>query len=332
MGTRFFRPSAARRLATAMGALLASVSALPAQGWLVLPFANRSGETSLDWLGDGFAISLEEILSASGQTILTHDKAREVVSQWRVPQRHSVTLASALKAADHTSAARVVIGSFVLRDGELRVQGKVLNAEEPAVLGEVEESARLGDLFELQRRLGRALLRAGQEGLSSSQSVRDSSPAPPLTAYEQYVRALIQARPEERLQALRQAAHSFPAYPVLHYRLAAELHEAGKDDDALQSLERLSEVRFALSPEARLLRAEILLERGDAAAAEVAATAALDLRDTYRARLLRAEALLARGQSEPARADLEKARQLGAPAEDADALSRRLPAAAPASP
>ncbi len=83
-------------------------------------------------------------------------------------------------------------------------------------------------------------------------------------------------------------------------------------------------MRFTLSPEAHLLRAEILLTRGDAAAAAAASAAALDLRDTARARLLHAEAALASGALEEARADLERARRLGAPVQELDALTHRL--------
>jgi tetratricopeptide (TPR) repeat protein len=317
-----------------IAAICVAAGCLPlgAQGWLVLPFANQSGESSLDWLGNGFAISVEELLRGAGQHTIANQVARGITADWDVPAGRALSLASALKAADQAGADRVVTGVFRLHEGELRVEAQVLDPEAPALRGRVEESARLGDLLDLYRGLARSILRAGEDGLPSQKSVRDSSPTPPLSAYEQYVRALILPQAEQRLQALRLAARNFPNYALLQYRLAEELHEAGRDDEALSSLDRVREVRFSLSPEAQLLRAEILLERGESAPAAAAADAALDLRETYRGRLLRAEALITTGSVEQARTDLERARQLGAPTEDCDALLKRLPAPVPATP
>ena len=323
-----------RAVLAGLGILFFTLAATPirADGWLVLPFANQTGEVSLDWLGHGFAISMEEHLQAAGQTTVSHEKARGLLSEWKVPAGRSLTLASAIKAGEQAGAQRVVTGLFRLKEGEVQVEVQILDPDEPALREEVGEAAKLGDLFDLLRRLNRSILRAGENGLPAQQAIRDSASPPPLTAYEQYVRALIQPHAEQRLQALRQAAHAFPSYPILQYRLAEELHVAGRNEEALGSLERVAETRFALSPEARLLRAEILLERGDNEGAAKAAAAALDLRESYRGRLLRAEALLARGATEEARADLERARTLGAPTEDTEALARRLGPPSPPGP
>jgi len=325
------RRRAARALL--MFCFVAGAGAARAEGWLVLPFANKSGEMSLDWLGEGFAISLEEQLRANGQITISYDGARDILSDWNIPSGKGVSLASALKAADHAGADRVVSGSFRLHEGELRVEAQVLDPTVPSSMGAVKENARLGYLLDLHRRLGRALLHVGQQGMTSLGAVRDSSEAPPLAAYEQYVRALIERQPGRRLEALRKAAFSFPNYPALEYRLAEALHDAGKEDEALAALEKVKTIRFTLSPEAHLLRADILLERGDAAGAVAAADAALELRDSARTRLLHAEASLATGALEEAKADLERARRMGAPVQDLDALSLRLEKAqqAPAS-
>jgi TolB-like protein/predicted negative regulator of RcsB-dependent stress response len=312
--------------------VLAFPSGSLAQGWLVLPFANRSGEASLDWLGDGFALSLEEHLRGAGHATVPNEAARTLLAEWQVPAGRGATLASALRASDQVGAERVVIGRFRLHEGELRVEAEVIDPDEPGMRGEARLQGRLKDLLDLQRRLARALIKAGEEGLPAGRAVRDSAPSPPLAAYEQYVRALLTPQPAQRLQALRQAARSFPSYALLHYRLARELHDAGEEEEALAALRKIGEVRFPLSPEACLLEAEILLQRGEAGPALTAAERALDLRDSAQGRLLRAEALLARGTPEEARAEIARARALGAPAEECEALERRLAGPPPSSP
>lgn len=314
--------------AAAFGAPALSSGAL-AQGWLILPFTNQSGEASLDWLGDGFAVSLEEHLRGAGQTAVPHEAARALLAEWRLPAGRGPTLASALKASDQVGAERVVTGRFRLHEGEVRVQAEVIDPDEPGWRGEARVEGRLVDLLDLQRRLTKALIKVGEEGLTTARPVRDNSPAPPLAAYEQYVRALLLPQPAQRLQALRQAARSFPGYALLNYRLARELREAGEEEEALASLRKIGDVRFLLSPEARLLEAEILLERGEPGQALSAIERALELRDSAQGRLLRAEALLGRGVAAEARSEIARARELGAPAEDCEALERRLPASPP---
>jgi TolB-like protein/predicted negative regulator of RcsB-dependent stress response len=326
------RWTTAAAIATAALAGLAFPAASVAQGWLVLPFANRSGEASLDWLGDGFALSLEEHLRGAGQATVSHEASRALLAEWRLPAGRGPTLATALKASDQVGAERVVTGRFRVHEGELRVEAEVIDPDEPGVRGEARLEGRLVNLFDLQRRLAKALIKAGEEGLPAERAVRDNAPSPPLAAYEQYVRALVAAQPAQRLQALRQAARSFPSYAILHYRLARELHDAGEEEEALATLRKIGDVRFSLSPEAVLLEAEILLQRGEADPALSAADRALDLRDSAQGRLLRAEALLARGSAEEARAEIARARALGAPAEECEALERRLAVAPRASP
>jgi TolB-like protein/predicted negative regulator of RcsB-dependent stress response len=318
----------AAAVTAALGAPALSASSL-AQGWLVLPFANHSGEASLDWLGEGFALSLDEQLRGAGQTTVPHAAARALLAEWRLPAGRGPTLASALKASDQIGAERVVTGRFRLHEGELKVEAEVIDPDEPGMRGEARLQARLGDLLDLQRRLARALIKAGEEGLATARAVRDNAPAPPLAAYEQYVRALLTPQTAQRLQALRQAARSFPSYALLHFRLAQELHDSGEEDEALASLQKIGEVRFLLSPEARLLEVEIRLQRGEAGSALAAADRALDLRETAQGRLLRAEALVAQGSPGEARAEIARARELGAPAEECEALERRLAALPP---
>ncbi|MEE9217450.1 MAG: hypothetical protein V3U98_00085 [Acidobacteriota bacterium] len=326
------RRHAASRMAPACFLAIALAASAPgiarAEDWLVLPFANRSAEPALDWLGDGFSISIEEQLRAGGQDTVAYDDARSTLFEWRVPRGRATTLASALKAAERFGAVRVITGHFEVQDGEIQVQARVLDPLEPSVAGELNERAKLGNLLDLHARLGRALWNAAREGMPKFRPADKSPEPPPLAAYEQYVRARIENDPAERLTKLRLAGHSFPTYSLLQYRLAEALRDAGRPQEALRILEGLHATRFLLSADAQALEAALHLERGAAPEAEQAIRRSLDLRESASGRLLRAEILLALERPDEAREEIERSRKLGAPEEECEALARRVAAQA----
>ena len=322
-----YRPRPALLICALAAGLIASTRPVQAGDWLVLPFANQSDEPALDWLGEGFAISLEEHLRSGGQTTVSYDETRELLSNWNVSRGRSVTLATALKAAEITEVSRVVTGSFTVSDGKLSVEGKVLDPLGPEVLGEVHEEIRLGSLLDLHAGLARAVWRAGRKKMPSFRPLSQTVEAPPLAAYEQYVRARLEMEPGKRLTGLRKAAATFPTYALLQYRLAEALDEAGRQDEALDTLARLHPARFLLTPEAYLLEGELHFRDEDPVAAEQAVLTALEIQDSAQGRLLHAEILLTRGMEDQARSELERSRKLGVADEAYEELSRRMAAA-----
>ncbi len=321
------RPHAALLICALAAGLIVSTRPVLATDWLVLPFANESDEPALDWLGEGIAISLEEHLRSGGQTTIPYDEIRELLSKWHVTRGRSVTLATALKAAEITGVSRVVTGSFRVAEGKLSVDGKVLDPLGPEVLGEVHEKTRLGNLFDLYTDLARAVWRSGRKKMPSFRQLNETVEAPPLAAYERYVRARLEAEPGERLDGLRKAAATFPTYALLQYRLAEALYDAGRQDEALNTLIRLHPARFLLTPEAYLLEGELHFRDENPVAAEQAVVAALEIQDSAQGRLLHAEILLTRGLEDQARRELEQSRQLGISEEEYEALFRRMTAA-----
>ncbi|MCZ6779552.1 MAG: hypothetical protein O7F16_11395 [Acidobacteria bacterium] len=324
--TRPYPPRLALLICALLAGLIFSTWPVQAGDWLVLPFANQSDEPALDWLGEGFAISLEEHLRSGGQAAVPYDETRELLSKWNVPRGQAVTLATALKAAEITGVSRVVTGSFTVAAGKLSVDTMVLDPLGPEVLGEVHEDIPLGNLFDLHAGLARAVWRAGRKKMPSFRPFDQTVEALPITAYERYIRARLEADPGKRLKDLRKAAASFPTYALLQYRLAEALDEAGKQDEALNTLARLHPARFLLTPDAYLLEGELRFRDEDPVAAEQAVLAALEIQDSAHGRLLHAEILLKRGLEDQARSELERSRKLGLADEEYEALSIRMDA------
>src|ERR1700744_4416760 len=84
---------------------------------LVLPFDNRSGNPSLNWVGDSFPDTLDKRLNSAGFLTISHDDRVYALDHVGLPPGFKPSRATTIKIAQHLDANYVIVGSYnVVKD------------------------------------------------------------------------------------------------------------------------------------------------------------------------------------------------------------------------
>ena len=250
--------------------LLISAGFAAAEYSLVAPFANRSKDPSLEWIGESISETIREILAAEGLPVVKREdrvSAARKLSLKPAP----LTLASAMKLAEATDAAVIVYGQFELLPGDtrsstrgsLRVTARIL--DRPAALQRQQfiETGALEDLALVQTQVGWQVLQAMRRasGVTREQFLAARPPVK-VTAIENYIRGLMATGPETQHRYFTQAARIDPTFPHPCFYLG-RMHFA-KDNyrEAAKWLERVFAAP-AFDLEARFLLGLSRYEIGD---------------------------------------------------------------------
>jgi tetratricopeptide (TPR) repeat protein/TolB-like protein len=185
---------------------------------LVLPLDHSSGDQQTEWLREGMAVLLTDVLAAAGVTVVARDDRVLALERLQVPAGVALSRASAIRVG-HVVGATLVVGGRVTLDGDrLSCALRPVRLDEGRLLPEVTETGTVRELFPLAHRLGRSLIGAGDRAV-------DWHPPPSLAAFESYARALMAESPAAQtrlLDAAIAAAPGFTAARLALWRLHSE--------------------------------------------------------------------------------------------------------------
>jgi len=202
-----------------MLAVFASFSAR-ADTYLVLPFFNTSNNSSLDWIGESLAGTVQEALSSEGLIALERDDRVEAYRRLSIRPYSALTKASVLKIGEELDAAHVVYGEFNVTPvpdpkskGSLQIVARVLDLKGLHTGPEFRESGAVEDLAALQSHLAWEALRALNRNLSLTEAqFQERHPPIRLDAMENYVRGLLASNPDDKHRLFTQAARLDPHF------------------------------------------------------------------------------------------------------------------------
>jgi tetratricopeptide (TPR) repeat protein len=191
------------------------ISSARADTYLVLPFFNVSNNTSLDWIGEGLAETVQEALSAEGLIVLDRDDRVEAYRRLSIRPYSLLTKASVMKIGEELDAAHVVFGEFnvtpvpgsVTSRGSLQITARVLDLKGMREGPQFRESGAIEDLAALQNHLAWQALQAlsRNTGLTEAE-FQERHPPVRLDAIENYIRGLLAANPDDKHRLFTQAA------------------------------------------------------------------------------------------------------------------------------
>src|ERR1700712_2380985 len=92
---------------------------------LVLPFENRSGQQTLQWIGDSFPDTLNQRLNSAGFLTITRDDRQYALDHLGFPVDFRPTRATTIRIAQTLDADYVVVGSFNVQNGTITTQAQV---------------------------------------------------------------------------------------------------------------------------------------------------------------------------------------------------------------
>jgi TolB-like protein len=199
-----------------------SSSAAPRTAVAVLPFANLTGDSTKEYLGDGMA---EELINTLAR-----------VPGLKVPARTS-TFAYKGRSADIRQIARdlgvgtIVEGSVRAAGKRLRITAQLINAQDGLHLWSEEYDEEFTDIFKLQDTLATQIAQALQPNLSVSAASPIAQPAPTtnVEAYNLYLQGVALLNQVSPANAARAAEHFQQALALdptfaRAYAMIAEAH------------------------------------------------------------------------------------------------------------
>lgn len=249
-------------------------------GWadtvLVIPFFNLSNSANLDWIGESFAETIRESLSAQGILTLAREDRQEAFRRLSVRPYALLTRATVIKIGESLDAGRVIFGQYSVTPGtppskgSLHITSRILDLKRIKQGPELTESGALEDLAAIETHLAWQSVQAiAPKTAPSEEDFRAARPPLRVDAIESYIRGLVATSSEQKHHFFTQAARLDARFSQPCFQLG-RLHTAKKDyRAALAWLERVDRTDSHYF-EAQFLLGICRYHTGDYAGAETA--------------------------------------------------------------
>jgi tetratricopeptide (TPR) repeat protein len=180
---------------------------------LVLPFDNRTGQPSLEWIREAAAVVLSKRFAAAGFEPTSRADRVYALDHLGLPQGFQPSRASAIKLAQTLDADSIVVGSYTTDGTGIVAEATLVDVPHLRMLPPVSARGEMrslvavfGDLaWKLTRELEPAFNVAEETFAAEDNSV-------PLTAFEQYIRGITEPDQAERLKHLQDAVKLSPGF------------------------------------------------------------------------------------------------------------------------
>jgi tetratricopeptide (TPR) repeat protein len=200
---------------------------------LLLPFDNRSGQPSLEWVREAAADLISRRLASSGFAPMSRTDRMYALDHLGLPQTFQPSRASALKLAQTLDTDSIVVGSFLTDGDNLVVEARVvnvaaLNMSEPVTVR--APIAKMADIFDslawkIARELDPNFAVAEETFLAAGRDIR-------LDAYEQYIRGITEPDQAERLRHLQKSVELNAAFGSAWMALGREQYASQQYEQA----------------------------------------------------------------------------------------------------
>jgi len=180
---------------------------------LVLPFDNRTGQPSLEWIREAAAEILNRRFRSAGFAPMSRDDRRYALDHLGLPQGFHPSHASSLKLAETVDADSIVVGSYLTDGTGIVAEAQVVDVPHLHMGDSVTARGEMRDLIAVFSALAWKLTRQLDPGFSAAQETFVAAGAGlRLDAFEQYVRGITEPDQGERVRHLDQSVKLSPDY------------------------------------------------------------------------------------------------------------------------
>jgi tetratricopeptide (TPR) repeat protein/TolB-like protein len=189
----------------------------PAEGrsriLLVLPFDNRSGQPSIEWVREAAPEILGSRFLSAGFAPMSRADWLYALDHLGLPQGFHPSRATALKLAQTLDADSIVVGGFTTEGTSILVEAQVVDVPRLRMSDAVSARGQLRDLIAVLDSLAWRLTRQLNPGFSGSEETFVAAGGGlRVDAFEQYIRGITEPDQAERLRHLKQAVTLNPEY------------------------------------------------------------------------------------------------------------------------
>jgi len=237
---------------------------------LVLPFDNRSGQPSLEWIREAAAEILQSRFSSAGFAPMSRADRLYALDHLGLPQGFQPSRASSLKLAQTLDADSIVVGNFQTSGTELIVEAQIVDVPRLRMSGIVSTRGPIGKMVDILDSLAWSLTRQLDPHFNvSEETFVAAGRGLRLDAFEQYIRGITEPDQQERLRHLQQAVKLSPDYGPAWMALGREDYNGQKYDEAASAFAKVGR-NDPDALEAGFYRGISLLFSGDYPRAEAA--------------------------------------------------------------
>lgn len=207
---------------------------------VVIPFENASPTPGLEWLGESFPETFHQQLNSPVLYIASRQERLRAYDRQGIPAGVHPSRATLYRLAEQMDVDYAVLGSYSYDGARLTASAQLLDMRAQKLLPAVTEYGRLADLASLQSALAWDLLRQIRIDFSVPKEKYIESVTPVrLDALEDYIRGMLAATAEEKVQYYREAAHLNPDYAQAWLELGKTYYAQRAYEPAIAALSQI---------------------------------------------------------------------------------------------
>jgi tetratricopeptide (TPR) repeat protein len=200
---------------------------------LVLPFDNRTGQPSLEWIREAAAVVLSSRFASAGFQPTSRADRMYALDHLGLPQGFQPSRASALKLAQTLDADSIVVGSYTSDGTGIVAEATLVNVPQLSMSPAVSARGEMRNLIAVFGELAWKLTRQLDPTFNvAEETFAAEGNGVPLTAFEQYIRGITEPDQAERLRHLQQAVVLSPAFSEAWMALGREDYSGQKYPEA----------------------------------------------------------------------------------------------------
>jgi len=238
---------------------------------LVLPFDNRTGQPSLEWIREASSEILSSRLASAGFAPMSRTDRMYALDHLGLPQGFHPSRASSLKLAETLDADSIVVGSYLTDGTAIVVQAQLVDVPHLRMGEMVIARGEIHNLIPVFNSLAWKLTRQLDPGFKvSEETFVAAGSGQRLDAFEQYIRGITEPDQQERLRHLNQSVLLSPTFSPAWMALGREEYAGQHYEQAAEAFARVGGGEADDALEAGFYRGLSLLFSGDYAHAEEA--------------------------------------------------------------
>jgi len=207
---------------------------------VAIPFENASPTPGLEWIGESFPEAFHQQLNSPVLYVASRDERLRAYDRQGIPAGIHASRATLYRLAEQMDVDYAVLGSYKYDGARLTGIAQLLDMRGQRLLPAVTESAPLADLGNLQSALAWDLLRLVRANFAVPKDKYIAGVAAlRLDALEHYVRGMLSATAEEKVQHYREAVRLNPDYAPAELELGKTYYAERAYEPAIAALSQI---------------------------------------------------------------------------------------------
>jgi len=238
---------------------------------LVLPFDNRTGQPSLEWIREAAPEILSRRLASAGFAPMSRADRMYALDHLGLPQGFHPSRASSLKLAETLDADSIIVGSYVTDGAGIVVEAQLVDVPHLRISEPVSARGEMHELIPVFGSLAWKLTRQLDPGFKvSEETFVAAGSGVRLDAFEQYIRGITEPDQAERVHHLNSAVLFSPDFSRAWMALGREDYAGQQYEQAAAAFAKVGNNDAGDALEAGFFRGLSLLFSGDYPRAEEA--------------------------------------------------------------